>query len=372
MEVEEIKYTLLKHCYEDDSVDSKHFASTHDLDAKLVLGLLEELVDENAVLKLFNSADNISVESGPNTRKAMVHYKSKINPVTKSKKLNSELKTMHYHTRIFYFQKDSEYIYNYTLEELKAKILNPYSYGKNIFVKGGTIKLDSIERIQIMHTGLTIEETVNNMNSTIVAENKRKAYLGGSQKRANTRKYQAFERGKDMTEQLILGPPGYKNEREMKAAAPSTEQPSNEPRIFIVHGHNDGLLQTVARVIEHQGIKPIILKEQPSKGLTIIEKFEANAKSDFAIVLLTADDKGNVKTEDEMNPRARQNVIFEMGYFFALLGRANVVCLQESGIEVPSDLGGRMYVKIDENDKWKYTLIKELKEAGFDVTADKI
>lgn len=143
-------------------------------------------------------------------------------------------------------------------------------------------------------------------------------------------------------------------------------------RIFIVHGHDEGTLETVARVLEKQNLEPIILKEQPSEGLTIIEKFEANSYSDFAIILLTADDKGNVKSKRKMNLRARQNVIFEMGYFFSLLGRKNVLCLQEEGIEVPSDLGGRMYIKLDSAGKWKYTLIKELKNLQFDVTADKV
>ena len=164
----------------------------------------------------------------------------------------------------------------------------------------------------------------------------------------------------------------YKLNESLEMQENNATESTGKRRIFIVHGHNDGLLQTVARVIEHQDIKPIILKEQPSKGLTIIEKFEANSNSDFAIVLLTADDLGNVKTKDTMNARARQNVIFEMGYFFALLGRANVICLQEEGIEVPSDLGGRMYVKLDSENLWKYSLIKELKAAGFSVSADKI
>lgn len=124
--------------------------------------------------------------------------------------------------------------------------------------------------------------------------------------------------------------------------------------------------------MENQGLEPIILKEQVSEGLTILEKLETNAKSDFAIILLTGDDKGNRKDLNDLNFRARQNVIFEMGYFFALLGRKNVVCLQEEDIETPSDLGGRMFIKLDNSDSWKLKLIKELKHAGFQVTADKI
>ncbi|MBK6500568.1 MAG: nucleotide-binding protein [Saprospiraceae bacterium] len=67
-----------------------------------------------------------------------------------------------------------------------------------------------------------------------------------------------------------------------------------------------------------------------------------------------------------------QAILIMKGYFFALLGRNKVICLQENGVEVPSDISGRMYINIDENDKWKFSLIKELKHAGFDVTADKL
>lgn len=157
-----------------------------------------------------------------------------------------------------------------------------------------------------------------------------------------------------------------------KSKINKTELNMQSRRIFIVHGHNEGILQTVARVLEKQNLKPIILKEEPSEGLTIIEKFETNSKSDFAIILLTADDEGNKKGASKLNLRARQNVVFEMGYFFALLGRNKVICLRENGVEVPSDISGRVYINIDENDKWKLSLIKELKHAGFDVTADKL
>jgi predicted nucleotide-binding protein len=146
----------------------------------------------------------------------------------------------------------------------------------------------------------------------------------------------------------------------------------SKKRIFVVHGHKEGELNILARLLEKQGLNPIILNEEPSGGMTIIEKFEAKASTDFAIILLTGDDKGNQKDQNSLNLRARQNVIFEMGYFFALLGRKNVVCLQEEEIEVPSDLGGHMYIKLDKSNNWKLKLIQELKHAGFDVTADKI
>ena len=89
--------------------------------------------------------------------------------------------------------------------------------------------------------------------------------------------------------------------------------------IFIVHGHDDGAKDSVARVVsEDLGLKPIILQEQPDKGDTVIEKLErCSSNVGYAIALVTPDDIGALnQEEDELNPRARQNVVFELGYFY--------------------------------------------------------
>ncbi len=149
-----------------------------------------------------------------------------------------------------------------------------------------------------------------------------------------------------------------------------SDTPQINKRIFIAHGHNHHRLEAVARLIHQQDLTPIILMELPNKGMTVIEKFEVNSESDFAIILLTGDDKGSGAKEKLPNSRARQNVVFEMGYFFAKLGRQNVVCLYEEGVELPSDIYGILYIKLDDAGLWKFKLIKEMRHAGFEVTAD--
>ena len=90
--------------------------------------------------------------------------------------------------------------------------------------------------------------------------------------------------------------------------------PPSTNEVFIVHGRDEGIKNTVARFLEKLGLQPIVLAEQPSQGLTIIEKFEQHAQVAFAVVLLTPDDTGSLRDEDNTpNPRARQNVIFELG-----------------------------------------------------------
>ena len=98
---------------------------------------------------------------------------------------------------------------------------------------------------------------------------------------------------------------------------------NNYKKVFIVHGHDAELKEATARLIERQGIKPIILHEQANKGATIIEKIEANSDVQAAICLFTADDVGKGKKEEKENTRARQNVVFETGYF---IGKECIGC----------------------------------------------
>ena len=140
-------------------------------------------------------------------------------------------------------------------------------------------------------------------------------------------------------------------------------------RIFLVHGHDEGVLHETARFLEKLQQEVIILREQPNEGRTIIEKFEEYSDVGFAVVLLTADDRGGPETMpfEEQKPRARQNVIFELGYFIGRLGRNRVCGLYTENVEIPSDYSGVLYVQIDEHGAWRMALAKELKAAGFPV-----
>jgi predicted nucleotide-binding protein len=97
--------------------------------------------------------------------------------------------------------------------------------------------------------------------------------------------------------------------------------------------------ESVARFLEKLDLRPIILHEQPNKGRTVIEKFEAHSDVGFAVVLLTPDDVGGLASSpDKLSRRARQNVILELGYFIGKLGRAKVCALYKEGVEIPSDI----------------------------------
>ena len=145
-------------------------------------------------------------------------------------------------------------------------------------------------------------------------------------------------------------------------------------KIFIVHGHDETAKHKIARFITDLDLSAIILDEQPSRGQTIIDKFEEHAnEAGFAIVLLTADDVGASKGRtDGLKPRARQNVIMELGYFLCGLGRERVRILYEEGVELPSDIYGISYVPMDKRGAWRLDLAQEMASVGITFDMNKL
>jgi hypothetical protein len=157
--------------------------------------------------------------------------------------------------------------------------------------------------------------------------------------------------------------------RETGVVEPTLLPVRSEPaarKVFVVHGHDDGAREAVARYLEKLDFEAIILHEQPSRGRTIIEKIEDHGEVGFAVVLLTPDDVGGVN-ETELKARARQNVILELGYFIGRLTRSRVCAFKRGNVEVPSDFGGVVYTEFDENGGWKTSLGRELEAAGFQI-----
>ncbi len=145
---------------------------------------------------------------------------------------------------------------------------------------------------------------------------------------------------------------------------------TNTREIFIIHGRDNEAKQTVARFLEQLKLETSILHEQPNQGLTIIEKFEKHAQVGFAVALLTPDDIGAFQEDTEnLKSRARQNVVFEFGYFIGRLGRKKVCALVKGDVEIPSDYAGVIYISLD-NEDWQTKLVRELKGAGIDVDAN--
>ena len=143
--------------------------------------------------------------------------------------------------------------------------------------------------------------------------------------------------------------------------------------VFVVHGRDVGAKDTVARFLIELELDPIILQELPGRGRTIAEKFDDHAKeAGFAIVIFTPDDEGTLAGKgSNLQPRARQNVVFELGFFIGQLGRSNVSVLHKGDVEIPSDYAGVEYIPLTDADAWKFKLITELQSAGLAIDANK-
>ena len=244
-------------------------------------------------------------------------------------------------------------------EDVVEAFVDKYKMGEPIIINGRTVYPGSLRRLQIWQNALS--------SSQVRAEyekHQESMARQGILSFSGINHIGIAKSGTDVTDTYLKGPPGYgKDVAKLRgsAAVESRMDPAGS-RIFLVHGHDDSARETVARFLERLGLEVIILHEQPNHGRTIIEKFEKYSDVSFAVVLLTADDKGcSVRDEAAgLNLRARQNVVFELGFFIGKLGRERVCALHKGTLELPSDYSGIVYVSMDGS--WKLDLAKEIKQ----------
>lgn len=188
--------------------------------------------------------------------------------------------------------------------------------------------------------------------------------------------YQGPAAAKNKLMQMVSGAPA-----STVASAP-TPAAADKPKskVFVVHGHDTAAREQLELVLHKLGLDPYVLANTGGGGLTIIEALESHigGTSDaakFGIVLMTPDDVGYSKREGDSKaePRARQNVVLEMGMLISSLGRPNVAILKKGHLEVPSDADGILYIGF--NDHVKETvprLAERLNHAGFSIDASAI
>lgn len=248
------------------------------------------------------------------------------------------------------------------IAKIETDIIDPIVQNETFMFSGYFIKPKDVERIVVRETNQTADSmaasAMNALPRNVIA------FISKEDIVLND-KY-----GKDISRELIN-----KNKQKVPigAIASKNEHDLNS-KVFIVHGRDKTYKDSVARLLEKLFLHPIILHEQPNQGRTVIEKFIDNAIVGFAVVILTADDKGGVQgtaTKKNLHPRARQNVVLELGYFMGKLGRKRVCALYQDGVELPSDYVGVLYIPLDAGDAWKTLLAKELKAAGYDVDLNK-
>lgn len=175
-------------------------------------------------------------------------------------------------------------------------------------------------------------------------------------------------------------PDGFRDQLASASGAPIATKPvpiAAAAKIFLVHGHDREARDQLELVLMRLGLQPFILQNADGGSKTIIEALEQHIYEEaaFGIVLLTPDDFGYPKTKGEADrqPRARQNVILEMGMIMAALGRERMVILKKGALELPSDANGILYIEFNDHAREIVPkLAQRLQGGGFQIDPAKI
>lgn len=245
------------------------------------------------------------------------------------------------------------------LEEIENEIATPFLNNEKFQFDGYFLEPKNIIRLAIKETEKPIQEYVDyenaNMSPRLIMVISRVDIVRGD-------KYT-----KDITKTVLAKVKNEINQQMKKTEKVNTTKKLDKTRVFVVHGQDDLAKTEVARFIEKLNFEAVILHEQVSAGKTIIEKIEEYSNVGFGVILYTPCDIGSRQGEEPLQPRARQNVVFEHGYLIGKLGRNNVCALVKGKIETPNDISGVVYIDMDKSKAWELTLAKELKNAGYDL-----
>jgi len=147
-------------------------------------------------------------------------------------------------------------------------------------------------------------------------------------------------------------------------------------KVFIVHGRNHAVRNSIRLFIQDEmKLETVVMEAGAHKGRTLAEKLEEMAEGcGFAVIIASLDDYlfvvdkpswDSMKLTDSSRRvrRVRQNVLIEIGFFWARLGRKRTAILAEEGIEgeEASDIKGIGFIPITEDlARTKLELRKEL------------
>lgn len=251
-------------------------------------------------------------------------------------------------------------------EELLSRYVEPYIYGEKIVINGTTIEPKDVWRVKITQSEDSIQPTIEQIETNDQLDRSPYKLLRASAK------WRAIDEQEDVTDKYINVAPGSKKREEVMEV--KAEAIDNK-KVFVVHGHDTELKNDVELFLKSINLDPIVLHRQLDEGMTVIEKFEKYSDVNYAIILLTPDDVGFPVSEIEKSEedraveyRARQNVIFEFGYFVGKLSRKNVCCIYKQGVRLPSDLNGLIYKQVSKSvEEVGLFVMKELKNCGLNV-----
>jgi predicted nucleotide-binding protein len=284
----------------------------------------------------------------------------------------------------------------YGEEDLKKKFAEPFNEGKTFWIIGKPFHRSEVKEVYIFPSD-SVKNALDSIlpNGKKIREEKNRRFILRS-----LCKGEVAGIGGNITDNFIAP---------ITKESVSLDSQTNRAvanKIFIVHGREHEPVKELKTVLIELGFNPIVLHEQSSRGMTIIEKLEKYSDVGFAFTILTPDDygfdkeqarkligsavgKADYSSEDYHNwsksnkiavvslmdklieslkERARQNVILEFGYFMGKLSRKKICCLYKGNIELPSDMLGICYVHFNESiNEVKDVIIKELRDAGYQI-----
>lgn len=116
-------------------------------------------------------------------------------------------------------------------------------------------------------------------------------------------------------------------------------------RVFLSHGSSKDWMQIQSYIEKDLGIDTLELAQEPNKGRTVLQKLnDESYKCSYAVVVMTGDD-----VISDIETRARENVMHEIGFFQGKYGLEKVCLLYEEGVNIPSNIHGLVYIGFPKN-----------------------
>ena len=262
-----------------------------------------------------------------------------------------------------------------SLEELNARVIEPYNKGQILIISGKAITAENVDRILV---------TVGNEVSTatrarIEADLRRRRIvnLGGVSDAL------IAAEGQDVTNQFIVGPPG----RDATETAPVAQQPrpaEGARDVFVVHGRNAAARDALFDLLRAIDLHPLEWSEavqRTGKASPYIGEIldAAFGHAHAVVVLLTPDDEARLKPqfahpndpphETQLTGQARPNVLFEAGMAMAR-SQDRTVLVELGSLRTFSDIAGRHAIRLDNSSQRRQELAQRLELAGCPVNRD--
>ena len=271
-----------------------------------------------------------------------------------------------YHIYVEYAEPDKSGLrFNVNREELVRTFSDPFNAGQPFWFMGRLLNPHKVTQVVVFWSYDAADKLKLPNQETLVAAKDKKYLIENIQKSKVKGAYVCTEKFLTITE---------KNLEPAQSAMPaSTSKPR---RIIVVSGTDAAMKQALVGALTKLWLVPVVLHEEPSHGRKIVERFEDYSDVGFAVVLLSPDDYVYPKSEEASKRKLspQQDVIFTLGFLLGKLGKGKVLVFyrESENFVFPADFEGVKFAAFDERDSWKLALIRELKNSGYSVEADRI